>query len=376
MNKFNRLPYFIHYCTILIFFLPKICVGLVPENVFIVVNETETKSVPLALYYAQKRGIPEAHIIHVRTTTEEVCSRDEYEREIASPVRGFLQSSGLKDVSSSCVVLMYGIPLRIVASRENGSKKLGQLRQIEDTGASVDSEIMLVYESNYPRSGWIENPLLIGADNQNVFVDKTTMIMVSRLDGPSPKVVKRIIDHSLEAEKNGLKGTAYFDARWPEVMTDHMSGYAQFDKLIHQAARKVRKFGVMPVVLDSAKALFPEKSCPEAALYCGWYSLGNYIDSFQWTPGSIGYHVASSECTTLKKQNSRVWCKMMLEKGITATMGPVDEPYVQAFPHPDIFFECLLKGMCLAESYLKSIPFLSWKMVLVGDPLYTPFPAY
>ena len=347
-----------------------------PINVFIVVNENETKSMPLAVYYAQKRGIPEDHIIRIRTVTKEVCSRNEYEREIASPVRFFLQSRGRQDALSSCVVLMYGIPLRIADSEGKGSEKHGQSSQIDDTCASVDSEMMLLYEPNYPLSGWIENPLLIGADNRNVFVDSTTMIMVARLDGPSPKVVSRIIDHSLEAEKNGLKGRAYFDARWPEAITDDMSGYAQFDRLIHRAARKIRKADVTPVILDSSTALFPEKSCPDAALYCGWYRLANYMDSFEWVTGAIGYHVASAECTTLKKKGSRVWCKMMIEKGVAATIGPVDEPYVQAFPLPDIFFECLLEGRCLGESYLKSIPFLSWKMVLVGDPLYTPFAVH
>ncbi len=29
--------------------------------------------------------------------------------------------------------------------------------------------------------------------------------------------------------------------------------------------------------------------------------------------------------------------------------------------------------MNLGESYLISIPYLSWQMVLLGDPLYQPF---
>jgi hypothetical protein len=64
----------------------------------------------------------------------------------------------------------------------------------------------------------------------------------------------------------------------------------------------------------------------------------------------------------------------MLEEGVTATIGPVGEPYVQAFPMPEIFFAALTDGaFTLAECYLLSVPYLSWKMVLVGDPLYRPF---
>ena len=65
---------------------------------------------------------------------------------------------------------------------------------------------------------------------------------------------------------------------------------------------------------------------------------------------------------------------MMLEKGVAATAGPVGEPYVQAFPVPEIFFGFLAEGiLSLVECYIISTPYLSWKMVLVGDPLYRPF---
>jgi len=125
------------------------------------------------------------------------------------------------------------------------------------------------------------------------------------------------------------------------------------------------------VVLDDKQNLFQPGDCPNAALYCGWYSLANYVDAFTWEKGAVGFHIASSECATLKRKNSNVWCKKMLDKGIAATIGPVGEPYVQSFPLPEIFFNFLTKGkLTLAESYLVSLPYLSWKQVLVGDPLY------
>ena len=64
---------------------------------------------------------------------------------------------------------------------------------------------------------------------------------------------------------------------------------------------------------------------------------------------------------------------MMLEKGAAATIGPVGEPYVDAFPPPELFFSFLTAGRNLVESYFFSLPHLSWKMVLIGDPLYRPF---
>ncbi len=60
--------------------------------------------------------------------------------------------------------------------------------------------------------------------------------------------------------------------------------------------------------------------------------------------GAVGYHIASGECGTLRAGSSQAWCKRMLEDGVAATLGPVGEPYVQAFPPPEIFFALLLDG--------------------------------
>jgi len=64
----------------------------------------------------------------------------------------------------------------------------------------------------------------------------------------------------------------------------------------------------------------------------------------------------------------------VLKEDEAAAIGPVDEPYVQAFPVPEVFFGLLVEGyLALAECYAASTPRLSWRMVLAGDPLYRPF---
>ncbi|HHO76416.1 MAG TPA: TIGR03790 family protein, partial [Deltaproteobacteria bacterium] len=98
------------------------------------------------------------------------------------------------------------------------------------------------------------------------------------------------------------------------------------------------------------------------------------VDAFEWVPGAVGYHIASGECVSLKDPKSRAWCPMMLKDGIAGTLGPVGEPYIRAFPLPEIFFGLLTSGRyTLVETYFMSLPYLSWKMVLIGDPLYRPF---
>ena len=64
----------------------------------------------------------------------------------------------------------------------------------------------------------------------------------------------------------------------------------------------------------------------------------------------------------------------LLKDGVDATLGAVSEPYLSSFPKPDEFFPLLLTGKStLAEVYWATCPMTSWKITLIGDPLYRPF---
>ena len=197
-------------------------------------------------------------------------------------------------------------------------------------------------------------------------------MMVSRLDGPDKKIAKALVDKAIAAEKKGLKGNAFFDSRFgPD--NNSSSQYAEYDISIQKAAQVVRQKTDMKVTEEQSSKLFQPGDCPDTALYCGWYSLKKYIDAFDFVDGAVGYHIASFEAIDLRSQRSKQWCPAMLTDGITATIGPVAEPYLHAFPKPEHFFAELIKGRCLVEAYYKTKPFNSWQMLLVGDPLYKPF---
>ena len=344
---------------------------LLPDDVAVVANSGAPGSKALALYYMQRRFIPWGNLIVIDTSNRESCSRREYEDKIKKPVLAALEQMRKARRNIRCLVLMQGMPLKI-REKEKG-KGLGT----ETTRASVDSELTLVRVAGYDLQGWIQNPLFRQyRRSASQVVSSENVIMVSRLDGPDSETVKRIIDDSLEAEREGLRGNACFDARWPRPSNNGtLSGYRLYDASIHHAAMILRRYGGLHVRLEDSDRLFHRGECGVTALYCGWYSLARYIDAFKWQRGAIGYHIASAECSTLKKKDSQVWCKRMLEEGIAATLGPVYEPYVQAFPLPDIFFGSLIQGASVGEAYYYSLPCLSWQMVLVADPLYRPFIA-
>ncbi len=382
------------------------------DQLLIVTNKRVPESGQLAAYYMKRRSVPAKNLVRLDTTEQEDISRQEYESEIAAPIRAFLAKNDPEGKKFRCIVLMYGIPLRAgpPVPNEEERKQLAELRERrmdvearikaseKDKGAlaalrkqqaaiqneavgmsklfagtAVDSEIALVMENRSSRH-WLPNKYFVGFRGKAIENMPQKVLLVSRLDGPSDAIVRRIIDDSIAVESAGLSGKAYFDARWPEKDNKDPSYYQVYDRMLHHAAAVVKESGRMAVVLDEQERLFQPGEAPDAALYCGWYSLGKYVDAFTWARGAVGFHVASSECTTLRNKTSTVWCKSLLEKGVAATVGPVAEPYLQSFPLPDVFFGCLTDGRpTLAECYAVSNPFWSWRMVLVGDPLYRPF---
>jgi len=246
--------------------------------------------------------------------------------------------------------------------------------QNPQTKAAVDSELALVLAGPYQIAQWLPNPLQARYDRLPFIRGiRDATLMVGRLDGPTPEIAKRLVDDALAVEQTGLSGTFYIDARGLPDKPDS-GGYGRFDGHLRNLYDILKEQTSLPVVLDNKPTLFPQGSCPQAALYCGWYSLREYVDAFTWKQGAVAFHVASSECTTLRRHGSNVWCKRLLEKGVAATLGPVAEPYLNSFPLPDEFFLLLLTGkLPLLEVYFRTIPYLSWRQVLIGDPLYNPF---
>ncbi len=406
-------------CWVIIFFCLIVFIGpvsaaLEADEVLVIANGWSSESVALAEFYMKKRRVPAENLLRVGIDEKEVCSRKVYNEKLYTPVKGYLERLELQNKRRAirCLLLIYGIPLKVSSPELSNDEKIqhevlqeqravlkkqymnlaedspqrkilaGKLEKIKkalkQTGlASVDSELALVLAGNYEVRDWQPNPSYLGYRGRKIVGMPDIALMVSRLDGPSPEIVRRIINDSLSAEKNGLSGTAFFDARWPRPdlgKAKNLKGYAFYDNSLYLAAEIVKKDGHLKVVVNDKPELFQPGECPDTALYCGWYRLSHYLDAFDWQTGAVGYHIASGEMATLKNKKSQVWGKMMLEDGAAAVIGPVAEPYVQAFPPPALFFHLLLDGrFTLAECYALSIPFRSWRMVLVGDPLYRPW---
>jgi len=386
--------------------------ALEPNEILVIANQDVPASVTIAKDYCTKRGVPPENLLLLPLTApmRDTIDRDSYEKSLAEPIRQKLSTFRF-DQPIRCLLTVYGVPFKVAGrgpvsdqeeklkdlkdSLKSLSQKIKQLpddaspnsamekRQLnrklakvqseigringKETNASVDSELSLVLRSDYELYRWRPNALkdaIAGFDFNT--------LMVARLDGPGEAVVSALVDKAMTAEKKGLEGVVYIDSRGLERNHKHYStGY--FDQSLRDLAVLARLRTDMRVRQEQTAKLFGVNQCPRTAIYCGWYSLKNYVDAFDFVDGAVGYHIASFEAADLRDPQSSQWCSAMLRNGITATIGAVAEPYLHAFPEPDAFFHELFNGRCLVEAYYHTKPFNSWQLVLIGDPLYRPF---
>jgi uncharacterized protein (TIGR03790 family) len=387
-------------------------VALEPNEVLIIANSDIKASVKIAQYYCAKRNVPTDNILSLSLgkTLNDSITRDDYEKQLAEPIRKKLSDYEFA-VRIRCLLTTYGVPIKvgkrgplkdqqdklkqleklveqekskIERLKQNGvtdaskeikksERKLAYLQiQIDcitgkETNASVDSELSMVLCGGYELYRWQPNRL---KDNLPGLYSNT--LMVSRLDGPSIEIAKGLIDKAIKAEKTGLKGIVYIDSRGIAEDKNPYS-FGSVDQSLRDLTAIAGLQTGLAVKEERTEKLFEAASCPQTAIYCGWYSLKKYVDAFDFIDGAVGFHISSLEAVDLRDPNSSQWCPAMLKDGITATLGAVAEPYLHSFPRPKEFFSELFNGRCLVEAYYITNPFNSWQLVLIGDPLYTPF---
>ncbi len=243
---------------------------------------------------------------------------------------------------------------------------------LDGTVSSFDNEMSLLWWNFYGKAKQQPNPL-----NFHFEGSLPQTLMTCRLDGPQEGTAMQIILASLKAEREGLKGRIVIDSTngtGPGGVADHQGGYRAFDDKLLVLARIAKEKTNFLVTLDRSPNVMPANTVKDVALYCGWYSVRNYVPACQFKVGAVGYHVASFEMVSLRADNEKGWVAGLLNDGVAATVGAVAEPYLSAFPAPEEFFPLLMTGkLTLAEVYWRTLPNTSWMMCCVGDPLYTPF---
>lgn len=366
------------------------------DQVVIVYNTRVPESKAVADYYAARRLVPTNQIFGFALSTNDDISRTEFRDDLQKPLAQGLTKRKLWQIGQTIVpattnrpgrvewkpveskiryaLLCYGVPLRI--EKDPGFTELGleNLRpEMRRDEAAVDSELALLplIDERLPLAGPLHNPVYT-ATNTAMLHPTNGVLLVTRLDGPTPEIARGLVDKALQAEADGLWGRAYFDLR---NITD--PAYKLGDDWIRGASEICRQVGFETVV-DENPGTFPAGfPMSQIAWYMGWYDAhasGPFAQpKVEFMPGAFAYHLYSYSAATLRSTN-QYWVGPLLAKGATISMGSVNEPYLSGTPDLGVFTARLVFfGFTFGEAAYAGQSALSWQTTVVGDPLYRPF---
>ena len=367
-----------------------------PREVVVVYNSKMAASKMVAEHYAAARHIPKSQIFGFPLATGLDMSRVDFETDLQEPLADTLENKGLWTfgdvvvpygngmpkhtnhvVTSSRIrylVLCYGVPLRI--DEDPTLEEYGETNvpaAFRSNTASVDSELawlpaIKMHPALFgPMRNWI-----YGTTNESLLSATNGILLVGRLDGPTPEIACGLVDKAIAAERDGLWGRAYIDARG----LDKGDRYYYGDQLMLTSATITTEMG-FDTTIDTNSATFPASfPLSNVGIYCGWYDgtvSGPFtLPQVEFMPGAFAYHLHSFSAADLRSFSNN-WVGPLLAKGATCTMGCVSEPYLTFTPDITFFLRAWAHGWTFGEAAWAAQPGLSWQTTVVGDPLYCPY---
>jgi uncharacterized protein (TIGR03790 family) len=383
--------------SIFIFILAPLLIRAGGDEVVVIYNTRVPGSEAVAKHYAKVRHVPENQIYGFSMTSNEEMSRDEFHDSLQLPLARQLEYDGLwkfgpvkipatngqperiqeRVVASKIryAVLCYGVPLKIAADPNLHEAVAEKIRpELRRNEAAVDSELtwLPLVKVDFPLTGPFRN-WFYGVTNAALLNPTNGILLVARLDGPSADIASGLVDKAMQAERDGLWGRAYFDARGLEKSDSYFLG----DEWILSAAEISRQLGFETTVDDKPETFPASFPMSQIALYCGWYDVnvsGPFtLPEVEFMPGAFAYHLHSFSAATIRNATQN-WVGPLLAKGATCTMGCVYEPYLSCTPNVAAFLARWIGGgFTFGEAAWAAQPVLSWQTTVVGDPLYRPF---
>jgi uncharacterized protein (TIGR03790 family) len=338
----------------------------------------------VARAYADMRDVPDTHLCPVTSSNPVSIPAAEYPSFVDAV------TACAADVATDVryLVPVWGVPYKVqgrINDLAGGGKVETSLDALlvfgadsKDFGAAVENP--LYREGDSPTGkydGYLPADELIDGLGHPYF-------LVARIDGASRGAALNLVDRTAVADdaaaKCALAGTVYVDGNrgvpHPHPDTDVFGSYESGEwNIIGVETVFAERAPDLTVVADYNDAEFgiapAPLEAPDALYYAGWYSYRNYNDVFTWNVGAIGGHLDS--CSACDIRGDVDWSAVALRRGITATFGAVNEPYVAGMPEYDQFFLYLLQGATFGEAAYESTRVSAWMMVWVGDPLYRPY---
>jgi uncharacterized protein (TIGR03790 family) len=253
------------------------------ERVLVLVNdrmpaeagtEGTAAGIFVARYYAAKRGIPVHNLVHVHTSTDEAISYQDYQEQIETPVRKFLDANnGAMRKKILYIVSVYGVPLKTTTGHQT---------------LALDSMLAAMYATP-PAAIRFANPYAAGIGSRPPHFDAWAdqreaaglwkIFLVSRLDGPSAVIAQGLVDKAIAAEPSLSpgSGSGYFDYQGTRAPSEPLY---PFDQDMLHAAKLSQNHGFATVLHTQHEAACGARIHPGSAYYYDAATTSVYVASY------------------------------------------------------------------------------------------------
>jgi uncharacterized protein (TIGR03790 family) len=381
---------------LLVLLLPNCKPKATNTDVLVVVNGRSPVSVATGHYYAERRGVPIANIVTLSNTTpdpelgttgHETVSQSRFDSQIRGPLESFLVDHDLVD-QIRIIVLAPGVPHRVSPT----SCPLDNNYLRDCPRASVDAELAVLFSDlvgvgGLGADGEAANPYY---DSDQPFAewrddnpDAPLRYLVARLGGYQtdpdggtgvPADVKALIDR---ARQQVLGGQALLDED-PTRSAGLQPGNLL---LLHSAAAALGARG-MPLLHDQSNVFVSDAA--DVVAYGSWGSndgndpgepfygsIGGQLFPGTFLPKSVVVDNVSTNARSFVHPPGygQSLVADLVRLGATGVAGNVFEPLLSGLARTEVLFRHYFEGASAIESYYRSVPYLSWMNVWVGDPL-------
>lgn len=321
--------------------VPRVSGRLQAAQLGLVINSSDPYSVEVGAYYAGRRGLRPAQVLHVELPLRDALTAQEFEA-----LRERIEQHFGADIQA--LALAWNAPFAVECNSITGALALG-----------VDSALCANSCERSRASGYFNSASLQPWRDHGL--RPSMLIAAGTVDA-----ARRLIDRGVAADGSaGLRGA-------PPVVALYVP--------TQDVARNVRallypRAGLLAALGVEVRVRAPQEMPQQPRLIVLQTGLAQvpHLDALQWVPGALADHLTSFG-GALRQRQGQTTALQWIESGATASYGNVSEPcnHLQKFPHPQALLLNYVQGSSAIEAYWKSV---AWPQqgVFVGEPLAAPF---
>lgn len=313
-----------------------------PENVAVIVNQLDDKSVEVGQYYLTARNIPAKNLIKVSLPKGlKAISLEEFEKFRK------LVYAGLSD-DIQVIVMVWTTPYSVDCNSITSAMTFG----FDNTNCVC----------NPAKPNFKLNPYFDSASKKPLKDYGMRLSMLLPIE--SVRQAKELIDRGVLSSFKLNDGSAYL------LRTDDIARSAPREQFFPPDLAKVPAKGL---TIRNMKVNAIEHRDDVMFYFTGASSVPR-LETLNFLPGAIADHLTSygGDLLGTGQMSSMRW----LIAGATASYGTVSEPcnYWQKFPNPAVLMKHYLNGETAVEAYWKSVAWMG-QGIFIGEPLAAPYQA-